>query len=659
MANHLSTARGTHAQIARSSNAALRRLLRHSVRAALGIGALSTAAHADETQLNPVFVTATRTVESVQSVLAPVSVLERADIERLQSKDFTDLIARLPGVDISRDGGPGALSSLYLRGTNAEHTLFLIDGQRVSSATLGSTSFQFLDPQQIEKVEVVRGPKSSLYGSDAIGGVVQIFTRRSTAEPSSYVRAGYGAENSYQVATGTQGKVEKLRYSAHLSQFFSDGISNLDEKTPPNDDDDAYRNTSASVNVGYDFSNGAAFDINHFYTRTKNEFDDSLLYNGVSEPYAKGWIQTTNAVLQAPLTSFWNTTLSAGRTIDDNDAYDKLNLDPDGRTNFRTTRKSASWQNDFALTDKQTITAGIDYYDDHLDSSTTYYDVSDADVVDDRDNTAYFAQYLLSYDFLDLQAGLRQDDNEAFGKKNTRDFALGFKLPASHRLIFSYGTAFKAPTFNALYFPPDAYGNRGNPDLVPETSKNYEIGLRGDYTSLQWSFNIYQNKIRDLISWAPLDPSDPYSGYAPSNVDSAKIRGAEFSLGTNLQGWLIAASLGYVDPRDEATDNLLVKRAQRSVKLDADRSFGAWDIGMSWRAQDDRYGDPANTDVQHMGGYGLLDLRAGYKISDAWQAQLRLDNVLDKDYVLSRTSDGLDYNQPGFGWFATLTYRLK
>ena len=633
----------------------LRRLLCCSIGAIL---AFSAGARAEDTQLDAVIVTPTRTAAPLQSSLAPVSVLERADIERLQSKDFTDLIARLPGVDISRDGGPGALSSLYLRGTNSEHTLFLIDGQRVSSATLGSTSFQFLDPQQIERVEIVRGPKSSLYGSDAIGGVVQIFTRRSTAEPSSYVRAGFGAENSYQVAAGTQGKLERFRYSAHVSQFFTDGISNLDEKTPPNDDDDAYRNSSASFNAGYDAANGATIDVNHFYTRSKNEFDDSLLYNGVSEPYSKSWIQNTNFVVKSPLTSFWNTTLSAGRSIDDSDSYDKLDLDPEGRTTFRTTRKSASWQNDFTVDDKQTITVGIDYYNDHLDSSSEYYDVSAATQVADRDNTATFAQYLLSYDYFDLQVGLRQDDNDAFGRKNTRNFAAGFKLPAQHRLTLSYGTAFKAPTFNALYFAPDAYGNRGNPDLVPETSKNYEIGFRGDYSALQWSLNVYQNKVRDLISWAPIDPSDIFSGYMPSNVDSAKIRGAEFTLNTRVREWLVAASLGYVDPRDEATDNLLPRRAQRSAKFDIDREFGALGLGVSWRAQDSRYGDPANTRLQHIGGYGLLDLRASYKFSDAWQGQLRLDNVLDKDYALNRTSDGLDFNQPGFGWFATLTYRL-
>lgn len=644
-----------HARLDRS----IRRSTRHrAIGAALGLSALHAVAHADDTVLQPMVVTATRTAEPLQSVLAPVSVLERADIERLQSRDFTDLLNHLPGIDISRDGGPGALTSLYLRGTNSDHTLFLIDGQRVSSATLGSASFQFLDPEQIEKIEIVRGPKSSLYGSDAIGGVVQIFTRRSTAKPSTYVRAGAGDHGSYEVATGSQGRVEQFRYSAHVSQYFTQGISNLDEHTPPNGDHDAYRNSSASFNVGYDFANGAALDLNHFYTRTKDEFDDSLLYDGVSEPYARSWIQNTNVALQAPLTSIWNTTLSAGRAIDDSDAYDKLDIDPEGRTAFRTTRKQASWQNDFKFTERQTLTAGIDYYDDHLDTTSEYFDVDTNKAVDDRDNTGYFVQYLLTQNAFDLQAGFRRDDNEAFGKRNTRDFSIGFKLPEQHRLTLAYGSAFKAPTFNALYFPPDSYGNRGNPDLKPETSENYEIGLRGDYETLQWSLNVFENKVKNLINWAPIDPSDEFSGYMPSNVASAKIHGGELTVNTRLAGWLVAASLGYVDPRDEDTDNLLAKRAQRSAKLDADRSFGAWDIGASWRAQDDRYGDPDNTRAQHTGGYGLLDLRAGYRFSNNWQAQLKLDNVLDKKYALSRTSDGLNYNQPRFGGFASLTYRL-
>jgi vitamin B12 transporter len=604
-----------------------------------------------------VVVTATRVPQPLGAVVASVTVLNRDDIERRQAQDFSDLIAQVPGIDVSRDGGPGAISSLFLRGTNNEHTLILLDGQRISSATLGSTSFQFIDPAQVERVEVVRGPKSSLYGSDAIGGVVQIFTRRATAHPSAYVTAGYGAYNTQELGAGGQGKWQQFRLSAHVSEYFTGGINNLDETTPPNNDRDAYRNNSASVNAGYDFANGGALDLNHFYTGSKNEFDDYATYDGVSEPYSNSWIQNTNLNLKLPLTSFWSSNWTIGRAIDDSDSFDKRNIDPSGRSSFRTTRKSASWQNDFTIPHRQTLTAGIDYYEDSLDSSAQYIDSASGAVLRSRDNVGYFAQYLLDGDVANIQAGLRQDDNEAFGKKNTRNIAVGFHLPAQHLLTFSYGTAFKAPTFNALYFPPDAYGNHGNPDVKPENSESYEIDLRGNYPTVQWSLAVYQTKIKDLIEWAPIDPNDPFSGYTPSNVNSAKIRGGELTVNAQLQEWLIATSLSYTDPRDESTDNLLVKRARRSAKLDLDRPWRDWSFGGSWRAQDSRYADTGNT--QELQGFGLLDLRASYQIASAWQVKLNLTNVLDKKYVLNRTYNDLDFNQQRFGWLLSLTYRLQ
>jgi vitamin B12 transporter len=605
---------------------------------------------------NVVIVTAARVAQEISAALAPVSVLERADIERLQANDFSALLARLPGIDLSRDGGPGASTSLHLRGTNNEHTLFLIDGQRVSSATLGSTSFQFIDPTQIEKIEAVRGPKSSLYGSDAIGGVIQIFTRRASAEPSAYVSAGYGAYDSYQVTSGGQGQWQRWHYAAHVAYFATQGIQNLRENTPPNGANDPYRNASGSFNVGYDFSGGTKLDLDHFYTRSKNTYGDPTLYDGVSEPYSENWIQNSVATLHTPLSKSWQSTWSLARSIDDSDTFDKKNIDPSGRSALRTTRTSVNWQNDFAIGKAQTLSAGVDYYDEHLDSNAAFVDTTNNEVVHSRDNAGYFAQYLLSQDNFDIQAGLRQDDNEAFGHKNTRNIALGLALPAQHRLIFSYGTAFKAPTLNALYFPLDTFGDHGNPNVKPENSENYEIDLRGDYQTLQWAFNVFENRIKDLIQWAPIDPSDPFRGYRPNNVATAKIRGAEFTVNATLRDCLIAASLSYIDPRDESTDNVLPTRARRNAKFDIDRPFGNWSLGASWNAHDSRYADVQNS--QRLGGFGLVDLRASYKISSAWLAQLKLDNIFDKNYVLNRSPNNLDYNQPRFGWFATLTYRL-
>lgn len=605
-----------------------------------------------------VIVTATRTEESSSAVLAPVTVIERQDIERQQPEDINDLFEKVPGASVTRSGGLGSQSSLFLRGTNNEHTLVLLDGQRISSATLGSTNFQFLDPEQIERIEVVRGPRSSLYGSDAIGGVVQVFTRSAEATPHAYASAGYGSYDSYRVSTGGSERIGNLRISGGISQYYTDGFSSLDDKRSANADNDNYRNTSFNAKLGYDFDNGAKLDLVHFYTGTKNAFDNPN--EADLSPYTQTWIQATSLTLHTPLTSFWKTSASVGRSIDDEDNFNDESTG--SHTNFRTTRNSASWQNDFALDATQTVIAGVDYYKEFIDSSTIYTDAN-GNKIDSRKTTGYFAQYLLSREIVDLQLGARSDHIERVGDQTTGNAALGFNLPAQHRLIFSYGTAFRAPTVNDLYWPIDTY-TYGNPNLKPEKSKNYEIEVRGNYRPLQWALSVYENKIDNLIQWAP-DPASMVGAYTPSNVAKAKIRGADFNVSAEIEQWLLNARFSYVDPRDDDTNLLLQKRNRRTLGIDADRKFGNAAVGASWLLQDSRYADPDNT--RKLGGFGVLDLHASYDPTPNWRVALRLNNVLDKQYATqsaywydSVTFDKhwVNYNTERFGWFATVTYRM-
>ena len=605
-----------------------------------------------------VIVTATRTEESSSAVLAPFTAIERQDIERVQPEDINDLFEQVPGASVTRAGGPGAQSSLFLRGTNNQHTLFLLDGQRISSATLGSTNFQFLDPEQIERIEVVRGPRSSLYGSDAIGGVVQIFTRAGEAAPHAYASAGYGSYDSYRVSTGGGERMDNLHVSGGVSQYYTDGFSNLDDKRGANADNDNYRNTSFNAKLGYDFDNGAKLDLVNFYTGSKNAFDNPNEADLSS--YTQNWIQATSLTLRAPLTSFWKTSASIGRSIDDEDTFD--NESAGSHTNFRTTRKSASWQNDFALDATQTVTAGVDYYKEFVDSSTAYTDAS-GNKIDSRKTTGYFAQYLLNREIIDLQIGARSDHIERVGSQTTGNAALGFNLPAQHRLIFSYGTAFRAPTVEDLYWPIDAY-SYGNPNLKSEKSKNYEIEVRGNYRPLQWALSVYENKIDNLIQWAPIAPNSVI--YTPSNVAKAKIRGADFNVTAEIEQWLLSANFSYVDPRDDDTNLVLQKRNRRTLSIDADRKFNEFAVGVSWLAQDSRFADKANT--HKTGGFGALDLHASYDPTPNWRVALRLNNVLDKQYTTQSTywydrappfsQHWVNYNTERFGWFATVTYRM-
>lgn len=593
-----------------------------------------------------IVVTATRTEQSSSAVLAPVSVIEREDIDRLQDKDVVDLLAHTPGVEMVRSGGQGSDASLFLRGTNADHTLFLIDGQRVSSATLGSTNFQLLDPEQIDRVEILRGPRSSLYGSDAIGGVVQIFTRRPGKEPEAYVKAGYGNHDSSQIATGGDGTWQQFRLAGNISQYYTGGISNLQDKTPNSNDRDAYRNTSLNLHAGYDFNATTALDLFHFYTQSMNQYDDK--YSPMQQPFSENWIQNSSAVLTSQFFSMWSSKWSLARSIDDLDHFVKF--DPSNHKTFRTTRNSASWQNDFSLSKTQTLTAGIDYYKDSVDS-TSDFAKPDGEPVHSREHKGYFTQYLTSWDPVDLQIGLRRDLIEDFAGETTGNIAVGFNLPANQKIIASFGTAYKAPTFNDLYWPADESGI-GNPNLKAETSKNYELEWRGSYEKTNWAVNAFENRIKNLINWAPVDPNDPSNFlYTPSNVADAKITGAEFSVNGEVRDWLLGSSISYVNPRDVDTDKILLNRSRRLLKLDADRQFDALSFGASWRAQDFRYADTANT--RKLSGYGLVDLRMGYQFSKALQGQIKLNNIFDKNYV-----EREGFNVERFGAFATLTYRI-
>jgi vitamin B12 transporter len=589
-------------------------------------------------------ISSTRTEINMGQTLAPVDVIDRIEVERLQAVNFIDAIRHSPGVNFARSGGPGSASSIYLRGTNAAHTLFLLDGQRVSSATLGSTNFEIIPAEMIERIEIVRGPRSSLYGADAIGGVIQVFTRQPGSEPSAYVKAGYGSNHSYQLAAGGDGRLGDLRYGLFLNHYDTQGIDNLIEDTPPNDDDDAFRYSTGLFKLGYDWGD-VSLDFGHLFSTSEAE-SDATFAPEFNQPYNRGWVQNSYLALRAPLTSIWHSSASLSRAIDDNDQHNERN--PLERYDFRTVRDSASWQNDFSIHEGATLTVGVDYYDEKIDSSSVY-STPTGEVVKSRDNIGYFAQYFYNGDRFDLQLGLREDDNEAYDTETTGNISLGFHLGPEHRLIVSYGEAFLAPTFNDLYWPVDPW-TYGNPNLRSESSENYEIEVRGDYDKLRWSLSVYQNHIDDLIEWAP-DPTSPVGAYSPNNVANAEIDGLDFRITTELAEWLVTASFSYVDATDADNDRRLVNRAQRTLNLEADRSFGRWDVGATWRVQDERYANALNT--QRLGGYGLLDLRASYNLDEHWQFGLKLDNVFDKHYRMRG-----NYNQEGAGWFATVTYRM-
>lgn len=597
-----------------------------------GLCLLPNLSWSDE-NVEEMLVTATRTAQNLDATLAPVTVLNRIDLDRLQPADLPDLLMRIPGADIKRSGGEGSAASLFLRGTSSEHTLVLVDGQRMSSASNGSSPISYIDSEMIERIEVVRGPRSSLYGADAIGGVIQIFTRQT----GTYLKAGYGSHNAYRLAGGHYDTQGAWRYGASVSYYQTDGIDNTVDDTPPHNDDDAYRNTSINARLGYDFSENHQLDLRYSHVRTQNEYDD--LY-GAGRPYSDSWLQNIDLSLKSAATSWWLNTFRIGHTIIDSDDLD--DVIPTAHDTYRTTRWAASWQNDFTLAQGHIATLGFDYYDDELESSADHQ-AADGKRVKNRDNKAVFAQYQGGTGFMDWTIGGRYDDNEHHSSESTGNISLGFSLPRQHRLILSYGTGFRAPTFNDLYWP-----GSGNPDLEPETSKNSEVEVRGDYDHWQWALNLYRNEVDQLIAWAPSQPGSWV--WQPFNINSATIEGVDLSVATRLDEWQVGLSASYVEARDDDTDQILKDRARASASLDLDRRFGDFSVGLSWRVQNGRY---VYGNERRLPGYGTLGVRLGYQLTPNLNLALKINNATDKVYQLSEP-----YRQDRSNAFLTATWTL-
>lgn len=582
-------------------------------------------------------VTATRTPQTMDETLASVSLLTSEQIRLLQPQDLFDLLSHLPGVDLIRNGGQGSTTSLYLRGTSHGQTLILVDGVRISSATLGATSIQYLDPEQIDRIEVVRGPRSSLYGSEAIGGVIQIFTKRGAADARPMVKIGYGSDNSRETLVGISGQKGTTRYNFSANYSGTDGIDSRIYDANTDADEDAYRNTTVTGSLDHSWDNDISAGIHFYQSEGEHEYDAGPFGAPGAQPYSDYRIESLSTSFAMPVMQHWNSSVTVGISKDESDDSDDNLAD---NFSFHTKRESVVWQNDLEIGQDQLLTLGVDYQDDKVSSSTSY-------AVNDRDNKAYFAQYQSSPTRrIDLMAGFRVDDNEQFGTHNTYHAALGIDLTDRHRLIISHGTGFKAPSFNDLYWPASPW-SAGNPDLDPEESSNVEVELRGDYSWGNWSLSLFENRIDDLINWAETAPFF----WQPSNVDEAKIKGAEAVFQTSLAGARVMAAANWLDPRDRTTDNLLARRAQRSFTLDIDKDFGPLAWGGTLRTQSARYDDVANN--RRLGGYATLDIRLTYAISEQLQAQLKLENVLDKDYQLSA-----DYNTQGTQAFFSLTYQL-
>ncbi|MNO86576.1 Vitamin B12 transporter BtuB precursor [compost metagenome] len=606
-------------------------------RIALAVGLLpgvACAAGDDVLDLAPLVVTSGRYAEPLPKATAATTVFTRQDIDRLQVHSVGELLERVPGVTVSRTGGAGSLTSVLMRGTSSAQTLVLVDGQRIASASSGTTSLEFLDPQQIERVEVVRGARSALYGSDAIGGVIQIFTRKGEGDGlKPYVRVGAGSNSSVERNVGLSGGDQQTRFNLGAALDETDGIDATRDSFGANGDDDAFRNRSLSMNLSHRFNDSLEAGFSALDQRGQIEYDDPFFG---SLPTVDFQLSSFSGYLDGKINDTWSSRLDIGHSEDKRDTTDDLGLTEP--TQFNTYRDSASWVNTLSLSDSHKLLVGADWYEDRVHGTTDF-------VEDSRWNQAAFIQHRYSGDAFATELGLRHDKNEQFGSENTWNAALTLPLNSANDLVFSYSEGFRAPTFNDLYFPDFCFDGfcfaSANPNLQPEKSKSYEVQWRSRYSekgSLEMS--LYRTDLDDAIV---LDQN-----FIPQNIQTARVNGFEAAVRQELFGWQGSLALGITDPRDRDSGHTLPRRAKRTLSLDMDRAFGDFSVGAGWRAVSSRY-DDANNTVQ-MGGYGLFGLHGEWRATSELALQLKLDNLFDKDYeeaTYSTPNGRFGYNTEG------------
>jgi len=591
-------------------------------------------ANPDSLTLPDMVVTATRTEVAKNQLAAAATVYTRADIERLQVKTFPDLLRGTPGIDLTQQGGDGKTTSVFMRGTNSDHVLVLIDGIKVGSATLGTSPFEFIPIDQIERVEIIRGPQSSLYGSEAIGGVIQIFTRKGgqSEKPSVTLDAGGGNYDTVKSSGTVSGKVGNSWYSAGASHYNTQGFNSRQPTSGffgvDQPDADGYYNTAVNARVGRRFDNNAEIEASFMRSQGKTEYD------GVFQDKTNFINQVASLSGSIDILENWRSTLRLGQSFDNNDQFAP---DQSFASNFYTQRWNATWLNQIALSDEHQFVFGSDYRLDEVDSSDldTFSPGFDGFKEKSRYDVGIFSElHSRIFDNHFINASLRWDENQAVGDYVTGNFGWRYNSSIGISPFASFGNAFKSPSFNDLYYP-----RYGNADLRPEQSTSFEAGLAGDHQWLQWEVRAYHTNIDHLIT--PFCNAVTFECSA-QNIGKAQIDGIESEISTQWLGWNGKLSMNLLSPVNRETNARLPRRADKTLSFDLSRSFGQFDVGAVVLAQDGRFDDPENT--VKVAGYVTVDLRTAYHFNKNWMLSAKLNNLLDKQYQTVNTYNTADRN---------------
>jgi vitamin B12 transporter len=603
--------------------------------ALFGAFTLPCAAFADTTTLDEVVVTATRTSQSLNKTLSDTTVLNEPAIRQSGAPDVVTLLRALAGVEVAQSGGLGANSSVFMRGTNSSHVLILLDGVRISSATTGTTALEHVMLDNIARVEVVRGNVSSLYGSEAIGGVIQLFTKQGSGAPAPNASVGFGSHGTQKVTAGFAGAVDDTTFNLNVGNTKTNGVSAINPRLAPsvNPGKDGYTNTSVNGQVQHAFNADHALSASFFSTRGNGSYDNAFGVptdvNTLVTALDKISVASDNQFTQA-----WHSQLRVAQGTDSNHAY--LNGAPSYF--FQTRSNQLAWQNDVALTEQQKLSFAVEQLTQQLASDTKYTQTQ-------RTTNSLLAGYVGEFGAQQVQLNVRQDRYSDVGAVNTGLLRYGIQFSDAWRATASVGNAFKAPTFADLYYPL-SFGYAGNPNLRPERATNQEVGLQYAAGGQSFKAVYFDQRIRDLIAI-----NNTFTSV--TNLNQARIDGVELHYAGTFDRTRVTANLTLQNPRDATTGARLLRRSKEFGSVTVMQDVGAWKLGGELHHSGSRPdADIVTYTALTLPSYQLVNLTAHYALAKQLSLTGRIDNLFNKDYMQVH-----GYNTLGRTVFVGLNYQ--
>ena len=619
----------------------------------------SSFVYAEEYTLKEILVTTpTRKSENQKNIIANTTVITEEEIEQAGLSSLAELLQKQSGIEISNLGGPGKVSSINIRGTSSTHSIILLDGMRIGASTSGMTAIENLPLSQIEKIEIVRGPASSLYGQDGIGGVIQIFTKKGREGFHPYLSIGYGRYQTKQLNAGISGGNKTTSYALNISGTNTDGFSafvpdNSKASNTQNLDKDKYKNRSISSTLSYNLNKDYKIDLQYFLTTGRNMFDNRFANSSPDQNYRDKSKQEVYAMkTTGQINKLWESSIKIGKSTDLYSAQQHYNMDtfvydPDVVDLYETTQYQMTWQNNIKL-NKGSLVMLYDFLQEKIDT-TDLYDKTK------RTNNGFVLGYNIEYNQNTLQTSLRKDLNSQYNNETTGNIGYAYQINPQWKISSSFGTAFVAPSFNYLYSSVDSWA-LGNPDLKPEKSKNIEGSIKYQDNSKSFYLTAYQNAIKDFIIYEAIAEN---SRTNTQNLNEAKIQGVTLTGDQSFEHIQLKGSLTAESPKNKDTNKYLPRRAKLYGNLSINYYIQEWVFGIEQIGSGSRYDDKANNNK--IEGYMITNLIANFALNEKTTINFRLDNAFDKAYALAyegsqSSSTGYIYQTPGRSLYTNLRY---